>query len=77
MRPEDALTALQGHVNGVKDNPSGPRWKHRRRLVYLSTGLSIFMILFGLATFWWDRQVSTEAIVSGTLILVTVLGAYL
>lgn len=58
-------------------NPAGPRWKHRRRLVYAATGLAFFMILFGLATFWWDRQVSTEAIVSGTAILTVVLGAYL
>lgn len=77
MRPQDALSALQSHVEGAKDNPSGPRWKHRRRLVYVATGLSIFMILFGMATFWWDRQVSAEAIISGTAILTVVLGAYL
>lgn len=59
------------------DNPSGPRWTHRRRLVYVSTGLAVFMILFGMATFWWDRQVSAEAIISGTAILTVVLGAYL
>jgi hypothetical protein len=35
------------------------------------------MILFGLATFYWDRQVSTEAIVSGTAIITLLLGAYI
>lgn len=77
MRPEDALSALQGHLQGSNDNPAGPRWKHRRRLVYVATGLAIFMILFGMVTFWWDRQVSSEAIISGTAILTVVLGAYL
>ena len=64
-------------MQGGQENPSGPRWKHRRRLVYIATGLAIFMILFGMATFWWDRQVSAEAIISGTAILTVVLGAYL
>ena len=77
MRPEQALNALQGTLGEQKDNPSGPRWKHRRRLVYVATGLAIFMILFGMVTFWWDRQVSSEAIISGTAILTVVLGAYL
>jgi hypothetical protein len=77
LRPEAALQALQGHLDKGESNPSGPRWKHRRRLVYISTGLAIFMILFGMATFWWDRQVSAEAIISGTAILTVVLGAYL
>lgn len=77
MRPQDALSALQSHVDASGANPSGPRWKHRRRLVYVAVGLAISMIVFGLATFWWDRQVSSEAIISGTAILVTVLSAYL
>jgi uncharacterized membrane protein len=34
------------------------------------------MILFGLGTFWWDRTVSVEAIVSGTAIIVVLLTAY-
>lgn len=57
--------------------PSNVRWKHRRRLVYVGFGLGMFMILFGLATFYWDRQVSTEAIVSGTAIITLLLGAYI
>ena len=57
--------------------PSNARWKHRRRLVYVGFGLGVFMILFGLATFYWDRQVSTEAIVSGTAIITLLLGAYI
>lgn len=57
--------------------PSNARWKHRRRLIYIGFGLGVFMILFGLATFYWDRQVSTEAIVSGTAIITLLLGAYI
>jgi len=34
------------------------------------------MILFGLGTFWWDRAVSVEAIVSGTAIIVVLMTAY-
>lgn len=64
-------------MNKNEANPAGPRWKHRRRLVYFATGLAFFMILFGMVTFWWDRQVSSEAIISGTAILTVVLGAYL
>jgi hypothetical protein len=77
VRPEDALKALQGHFTADEGNPSGSRWKHRRRLVYAATGLGFFMILFGMATFWWDRQVSTEAIISGTAIISIVLSAYI
>ena len=57
--------------------PSNARWKHRRRLIYVGFGLGVFMILFGLVTFYWDRQVSTEAIVSGTAIITLLLGAYI
>lgn len=56
--------------------PSNLRWRHRRRLVYIGFFLGVFMILFGLATFWWDRQVSSEAIIAGTSIIVLLLGAY-
>jgi len=57
-------------------SPSNMRWKHRRRLVYAGFGLGTFMIFFGLATFYWDRQVSTEAVVSGTAIITLLLSAY-
>lgn len=77
MRPEDALNALQTAVEGHRTNPSGARWKHRRRLVYGACTLAVGMILFGLATFWWDRQVSSEAIISGTAILSVILSAYI
>lgn len=71
------LGQLNHEVAKTEENPSGSRWKHRRRLVYLAVSLGTFMILFGLGTFWWDRQVSVEAIISGTAILTVVLGAYL
>jgi len=59
-----------------KQTPSNIRWRHRRRLVYIGFTLGVFMILFGLATFWWDRQVSSEAIIAGTAIVTLLLGAY-
>lgn len=60
----------------TKQTPSNIRWRHRRRLVYIGFFLGVFMILFGLATFWWDRQVSSEAIIAGTTIVTLLLGAY-
>jgi len=55
---------------------SNVRWRHRRKLVYIGFFLGVFMILFGLGTFWWDRTVSIEAIVSGTAIIVVLMTAY-
>lgn len=74
---QQLIGQLVSEVGRKSENPSAGRWKHRRRLVYLAVGLGTFMILFGLVTFWWDRQVSVEAIISGTAILTVVLGAYL
>ena len=56
---------------------SNERWKHRRRLVYIGFYTGLFMVFFGLVTFYWDRQVSSQAIISGTAILTIVLSAYI
>lgn len=53
-----------------------PPWKHRRRLVYMVTFLGMFMILFGMVTFWWDRNVSVQLIIGGTAIVTIPLSAY-
>lgn len=53
-----------------------PPWKHRRRLVYMVTFLGMFMILFGMITFWWDRNVSVQLIIGGTAIVTIPLSAY-
>jgi polyferredoxin len=56
----------------VKSNPA---WKHRRRLIYATVGLSFGMILFG-AFVWRDGMVASELVRSGTIIITTVLTGY-
>ena len=56
--------------------PSNIRWRYRRKLVFVGFFLGVIMILFGLGTFWWDRVVSTQAIISGTAIIVVLMTAY-
>lgn len=68
--------SVLGSRNSAPVSPSNARWRHRRRLVYIGFMLGVFMILFGLSTFWWDRGVSSEAIVSGTAIVTILLTAY-
>jgi polyferredoxin len=53
-----------------------PSWKHRRRLIYLSFGLSALMIFFGAATFASDSSVSRELIIGGVALISIILTAY-
>lgn len=55
---------------------SNMRWRYRRRLVIVGFSIGVIMILFGMSTFWWDRNVSSEAIIGGVAIVVALLGAY-
>lgn len=55
---------------------SNMRWRYRRRLVIVGFSIGVVMILFGMATFWWDRNVSSESIIGGVAIVVALLGAY-
>ena len=59
-----------------EDNSSGPSWKYRRKLIYGGYRVSIFMILFGMLTFWWDREVSTQMVIGGVALLSIILTAY-
>lgn len=55
--------------------PSDPKWRHRRRLVYLTFVLSVLMI--GTAAFdSSDRQVSSELASGGVALLSIILSAY-
>jgi polyferredoxin len=51
------------------------RWKHRRRLIYATVGLSFGMITFG-AFVWRDGMVASELVRSGTQILIAILTGY-
>lgn len=53
-----------------------PPWKHRRRLVYSTTGLGALMILAGIAATFTDYAVATQLVVGGVAIVTIPLGAY-
>jgi polyferredoxin len=53
-----------------------PSWKHRRRLIYLSFGLSVGMIFFGALTFLSDTGVSQQLIIGGVALISIILTAY-
>jgi polyferredoxin len=58
------------------DNSTGPSWKYRRKLIYGGYRVSIVMIMFGMFTFWWDREVSTQMVIGGVALLSIILTAY-
>ena len=70
------LSVLSKRVENLETNPSNNRWRYRRKLIIGGFLLGVVMILFGMATFWWDRNVSSEAIIGGVAIVVALLGAY-
>jgi len=53
-----------------------PSWKHRRRLIYMSFGLSAFMIVFGAITFASDSSISRELVIGGVALISIILTAY-
>lgn len=63
-------------IDTSEQDPNKPSWKHRRRLIYIAFFLGVFMILFGLATFWWDRQATSELIIGGVALVSIILSAY-
>jgi uncharacterized ion transporter superfamily protein YfcC len=67
---------LGSRVNPFEATESNTRWRYRRKLIIGGFSLGVIMILFGMATFWWDRNVSSEAIIGGVAIVVALLGAY-
>jgi hypothetical protein len=54
---------------------SNPNWRHRRRLIYTTVGLSVGMIVFG-AFVWRDGMVASELVRSGTALLTVILTSY-
>jgi uncharacterized membrane protein YedE/YeeE len=70
------LGLTQRQASSVETSPSNPRWRYRRKLIIGGFFLGVTMIFFGMATFWWDRSVSSEAIIGGVAIVVALLGAY-
>jgi hypothetical protein len=54
---------------------SNPNWRHRRRLIYATVGLSFGMVVFG-AFVWRDGMVASELVRSGTALLTVILTSY-
>lgn len=58
------------------DNSNGPSWKYRRKLIYGSYRIGVLMILVGMATFFWDKEVSVQLVIGGVALLSIILTAY-
>lgn len=76
MTIKDLVSLLSKKADSPEMSPANARWKYRRRLVVGGFFLGVTMIVFGMATFWWDRNVSSESIIGGVAIVVALLGAY-
>ena len=73
MKILDALTLLR-EQEGEETN--GPSWKYRRKLIYGGYRLGFVMIIFGMATFFFDREVSVQMVVGGVALISIILTAY-
>ena len=57
-------------------NSSGPSWNFRRKLIFGSYRVGVVMIMFGMITFFWDRQVSVQLVIGGVALISIILTAY-
>ena len=73
MRIFDALMLLREQEG---EDTSGPSWKYRRKLIYGGYRLGFVMILFGMGTFFFDKEVSVQLVVGGVALISIILTAY-
>jgi hypothetical protein len=59
-----------------KGKNSGPSWNFRRKLIFGSYRVGVLMIVFGMFTFIWDRQVSVQLVIGGVALISIILTAY-
>ena len=59
-----------------KGKSSGPSWNFRRKLIFGSYRVGVLMIVFGMFTFVWDRQVSVQMVIGGVALTSIILTAY-
>jgi hypothetical protein len=57
-------------------NSSGPSWNFRRKLIFGSYRVGVVMIVFGMLTFVYDRQVSVQMVIGGVALISIILTAY-
>ncbi len=73
MKIFDALMLLREQEG---EDTSGPSWKYRRKLIYGGYRLGFVMILFGMGTFFFDKEVSVQLVIGGVALISIILTAY-
>jgi len=69
----DALMLLREQEG---EDTSGPSWKYRRKLIYGGYRLGFVMIIFGMGTFFFDKEVSVQLVIGGVALISIILTAY-
>jgi polyferredoxin len=59
-----------------KKESTGPSWHFRRKLIFGGYRVGVLMIVFGMFTFIWDRQVSVQLVIGGVALISIILTAY-
>lgn len=64
--------------NNEPDNPNGPSWKFRRKLIFGAYRLSVAMIVFGAIMFFYDPSstVLNSLITGGVALITIIISAY-
>ena len=62
-------------ISGNDDNPTD-KWKFRRRLIYGSYRVSVFMVVFGALAFFIYPEVAQALITGGVTLLSIIVSAY-
>ena len=62
-------------ISATDDDPSD-KWKFRRRLIYGSYRVSVFMVIFGALAFFIYPEVATALITGGVTLLSIIVSAY-
>ena len=73
MKLFDALMLLRDQEG---EDSSGPSWKYRRKLIYGGYRLGFVMIIFGMGTFFFDKEVSVQLVIGGVALISIILTAY-
>ena len=73
MRLFDALMLLRDQEG---EDTTGPSWKYRRKLIYGGYRLGFVMIIFGMGTFFFDKEVSVQLVIGGVALISIILTAY-
>jgi hypothetical protein len=58
------------------EQTNGPSWKYRRKLIYGGYRLGFVMIIFGMGTFFFDKEVSVQLVIGGVALISIILTAY-